>query len=98
MHNQIDHTLIERGRNLSIFDVRSFSAAVCDTDHYLMVAKGRERLALSKQTTHRVYMERFNLKKINEVESKEQHLIEICNRFAALVTLDTEVHINRAWG
>jgi hypothetical protein len=32
----------------------------------------RERLAVSKQTTHRVHMERFNLKKLNEVEAKEQ--------------------------
>jgi hypothetical protein len=35
-----------------------------DTDHYLVVAKVRERLAVNKQTTHRVHMERFNLKKI----------------------------------
>jgi hypothetical protein len=32
----------------------------------------RERLAVSKRTTHRVHMERFNLKKLNEVEGKEQ--------------------------
>jgi hypothetical protein len=43
-------------------------AADCDTDHYLVVAKVRERLAVSKQTAHRVHMERFNLKKLNEVE------------------------------
>jgi hypothetical protein len=29
---------------------------------YLVVAKVRERLAVSKQTAHRVHMERFNLK------------------------------------
>jgi hypothetical protein len=28
------------------------------------------RLAMSKQTTHRVHMERFNLKELNEVEGK----------------------------
>jgi hypothetical protein len=42
-----------------------------------VVAKVRERLAVSKQTTHRVHMERFNLKKLNEVESKEQDRVEI---------------------
>jgi hypothetical protein len=31
-------------------------------------------------------MERFNLKKLNEVEGKEQCLVEISNRFAALET------------
>jgi hypothetical protein len=39
--------------------------------HYLVVAKVRERLAVSKPTAHRIHMERFNLKKVNEVEAKE---------------------------
>jgi hypothetical protein len=57
----------------------------------------RERLAVSKQTTHRVHMERFNLKKLNEVEGKEQYRVEISDRFAALENVDTEVGIRRAW-
>jgi hypothetical protein len=35
-----------------------------------MVVKVRERVAVSKQTMHRVCMEGFNLKKLNEVEGK----------------------------
>ncbi|PNF40100.1 hypothetical protein B7P43_G10719 [Cryptotermes secundus] len=70
--NQIDHIFIDRRRHSSLLDVRSFRAADCVTDHYLVVAKVRERLAESKQTPHRVHMERFNLKKLNEVEGKEQ--------------------------
>jgi hypothetical protein len=42
-------------------------------------------------------MDRFNLKKLNEVEGKEQSRVEIRNRFAALENLDTEVDISRAW-
>jgi hypothetical protein len=57
----------------------------------------RERLAVNKKTTHRVHMERFNLKKSKEVEVKEQYRVEISNRFAALEDLDTEVDISRAW-
>jgi hypothetical protein len=41
-------------------------------------------------------MERFNLKKLKEVEVKEQYRVEISNRFAALEHLDTEEDINRA--
>jgi hypothetical protein len=62
------------------------------------VAKVWVRLAVSKQTTHRVHMERFNIKKLNEVEGKEQYCAEISNRFAALENLDTEVDINITWG
>jgi hypothetical protein len=32
-------------------------------------------------------MERFNLKKLNELDGKEQYCIEISNRFAALENL-----------
>jgi hypothetical protein len=40
-------------------------------------------------------MERFNLKKLNKVEGKEQYRVEISNRFAALENLDTEVDVNK---
>jgi hypothetical protein len=69
----------------------------CDTDHYLVVAKIRERLAVSKETTHRARMVRFNLKKLNEIEGKEQYCVKISNTFAALENLDIEVGINRPW-
>jgi hypothetical protein len=76
-HNKIEHILIDRRRHSSILDVRSFRAADCDTDHYLVAAKVRERLAVSKQTTHRVHMERSNLKILSEVEGKDQYHVEI---------------------
>jgi CTP-dependent riboflavin kinase len=62
-----------------------------------VVARVRERLEVSKQTAHRVLMERFNLNKLNELVGKEQYYIEITNRIAALKNLDTEVDVNKAW-
>jgi hypothetical protein len=41
--------LIARRQHSNILDVRSFRAADCDTDHYVVVAKVRENLAVSKQ-------------------------------------------------
>jgi hypothetical protein len=43
----------------------------------MVVAKVRERLAVSKQRLHRFVMERFTLKKLNEVESKEKYHVEV---------------------
>jgi hypothetical protein len=42
-------------------------------------------------------MERFNLKKLNEVEGKEQYRVEISNRLTALENLSTEGDVNKAW-
>jgi endonuclease/exonuclease/phosphatase family metal-dependent hydrolase len=47
-HNQIDHILVDRRRHLSVLDVQSIRAADCDSDHYLVVAKVRERLEVNK--------------------------------------------------
>jgi hypothetical protein len=62
-----------------------------------VVAKVRDRLAARKQSSQRVHMERFSLKKLNDVEDKEQFRVEVSNRFAALEDLDAEVDINSAW-
>jgi hypothetical protein len=34
------------------------------------------RFAVNKQRSHRFHMERFNLKKVNKVEGKEQYHVE----------------------
>jgi hypothetical protein len=81
----------------NVLDVQSFRAADCDSDHYLLVAKVTETLAVNKQRSQRFDMERFNLKKLNDVEGKEQFRGEVSNRFAALEYLDTEAEINSAW-
>jgi heme oxygenase len=42
-------------------------------------------------------MERFNLKKLNDVEDKEQFRVEVSNMFAVLEDLDAEMEVNSAW-
>jgi hypothetical protein len=83
-HNQIVHILVDRRRHSNVLDVRSFRAADCDSDHYLTVAKFRERLAVNKQRSRRFHMERFNLKKLNDVEGEEQFHVEVSSRLASL--------------
>jgi hypothetical protein len=96
-HNKIDHILIDRQRHSSVLDVRPFTAADCDTDHYLVVVKIRERLTVNKQGLHKFHMKSFNLKKLNEVEGREKYCVEVSNRFAALEDLDAEVEIITIW-
>ena len=58
-NNQIDHMLIARRWHSSILDVRYFRGADCAPDHYLVVAKARERLAVDKQAAQHFDVERF---------------------------------------
>jgi len=62
-----------------------------------VVAKVRERLALSKQAAQRFDGERFNLRKLHELEIRKQYQIEIANRFAALENFSAIKDINRTW-
>jgi hypothetical protein len=79
--------LIDRRRHSSIFDVRPFREADCDSDHYLVVAKVRERLAVCKRMIKKMDMERFNVKQLNGEEVKEQYQVTIKNKFAAMENL-----------
>ena len=44
-----------------------------------MVAKVRERLAVSKQAAQKFDGERFNLRKLNDLEVRKQRQMEVCS-------------------
>jgi len=56
-----------------------FQRAECNIEHYVVVAKVRERLAVSNQTTQKFYVERYKLRKLNELEARKQYQIKISN-------------------
>ena len=60
------------------------SQELTNTDHYLVVAKVRERLPVNKQVAQKFEGERFNLRNLNESEV-----------FAALENLNDDKDINR---
>ena len=60
-----------------------------------MVAEVRERLAVSKQAAPNFDGERFKLRKLNDLEVREQYQVDIANRFAAFETLRDGEDINR---
>jgi hypothetical protein len=99
---QIDRILLprqqtDRRQQSTILDVQAFRQTDCDTNHYLVVARHREKLLVSKQATQKFVMHRFYLKKLNDAKIKEQHQVKISNRFAASENLDDNVDINRGW-
>jgi hypothetical protein len=60
-------------------------------------AKAREKLSLNKQAVRRFYMERFNIKKLNGGDGKEQYQVKISNVFAILEFLNYIAYISSAW-
>jgi hypothetical protein len=64
----------------------------------LVVAKVRERLAVSKRAAQKIDTERFNVKKLKEGDVKEQYHVTVRNTFVALEVLEDSGDINTAWG
>jgi len=62
-----------------------------------VAAKVRERLTVNKQTAQEFDVERFNLRKLNNLEVMKQYQIKISNRVVALEELSDCKNINRAW-
>jgi hypothetical protein len=60
------------------------------------VAKLRDRISVSKRARQNFDLERFDLKKLDNVEVKEKYQVEISNRFAALERLDESFDIYNA--
>jgi hypothetical protein len=89
--------LIGRRWHSSILNARSFREAGCDTDHYLVVAKVRDILAVSKLSAQAFIVGRFNLRPLNELEVRKQCQIKITDRFAAFENLNESKDINRTW-
>jgi hypothetical protein len=52
-----------------------------------VAAKLRERLSVSKRVAKKFDMKRFDLRKLNDAEVKEQYQVKITNMFAALKTV-----------
>ena len=62
-----------------------------------MVAKVRERLAVSKQEAQKFDVERFNFRMLSDLEVRKWYQIMISDRFAAVENFNDSRDINRAW-
>jgi hypothetical protein len=62
-----------------------------------VVAKLRERLAVTKKAVQKSDGERFNLRKLNELEVRKQNQIAITNMCTTLDSLSDSEDKNMAW-
>jgi hypothetical protein len=62
-----------------------------------VVAKARERLAVSKEATQKFDVKRLNLRMLVELEVRKQYQIKISHRSAVLEKFSDSQDINRAW-
>jgi hypothetical protein len=62
-----------------------------------VVVKVTERLVVNKQAAQKFGVERFNLRKLTEMEVRKEYQIKISKMFAALENLNDNEDINRAW-
>jgi len=97
IHNQIDHILIDRRWHSSILDFRPFRGADYDTDHSPVAAKVRERLVVNKQVAQKFEVQRFNRRKLSELQVRKEYQIKKSNTSAILENLSDSWDINRAW-
>jgi len=77
IHIPINYILIDRRWHPSILDVRTFTGSDCDTNHCLVVAEVRERMAINKGEAQNVDVVRFYLRKLRELEVSKQYQFEI---------------------
>ena len=62
-----------------------------------MVAKVRDRLAVSKIAAQKFDIEILNLRKLNELKVSKEYHIKVSYRFVALGNLNESEDINSAW-
>jgi hypothetical protein len=82
--------LIDRSHS-NVLD--GLSWADCDANYYLVVAKLRGIISVSKRTRQNSDLEKFDLKNLSDLEVKEKYHVENSNRYAALESLDESLTI-----
>ena len=87
--NQIDHILIRRRFRTSLLDVRNRRGAECNSDHYLVHAKVKIKLAVEKKKVKRIL--KYDTEKLKDNAIRDEYQIEVRNRFEALRTINDDI-------
>lgn len=88
--SQIDHLAISRSWRRSLLDVRNRRGADISSDHHLVTARIRIKIAAAKKRFEQ-QRKRFDVGKLQNERNKEQFKINLSNRCAALQVDEDDV-------
>jgi hypothetical protein len=94
--NQIDHVIIDKRHASSIIDVRSFRGANCDSDHYLVVAKVRQRLS-TINNINTFKKTRWNTDKISENNEERKKYQDQLNEKLRTIENENSLSVPDLW-
>lgn len=91
--NQIDHALVDQRHKSSILDVHSLRGAECGSDHYLILVKVKQRIAVEKKKNGS-QQERWEIGKLKKKEVVDEFRLKLENRFQVLEDIGNTVEDN----
>ena len=91
--NQIDHVLINKRRASMIMDVRTLRGPNCDSDHYLVRTKIRQRISKVKEGTYR-RSRKWDVTKLQNPDIKNKYEKNIAQK---LNEIDPSPDIELEW-
>lgn len=89
---QIDHILINRRKQTSIKDVRTYRGACADSDHFLVIAKIKQKI---KKNNKGQKCTRWNITKLSEEKVRKEYETQIEELLSKIVK--KEDNVNAQW-
>lgn len=94
--NQIDHVLVDQRHKSSIMNVKTIRGAEAGTDHYLVVAEVRQRIATEKpRGGNSIKDPKIDIDRLKDNAKAQEFVIKLQNKFDVLTiedNLDIEAH------
>jgi len=96
--NQIDHVLVSAKHASSITDVRNSRGANCDSDHYLVKAKVRERISRGWKDRAECGRRKWNSELITSLEGKMRYQASLEKKLEETKTIELgSLDMNKMW-
>jgi hypothetical protein len=84
IQNQIDHVTISSVWKRSLLDVRNKQGADVGSDHHLVMAKVKSKIAFDRDKKMDMKNKKMTVQKLNIPEIKEEFKLVLRNRFSIL--------------